>query len=266
MDPIKSDGLKARHGIGVDNIDIEAAAERGIFVTNVPESNINSVAEHTVGMMITLAHHIQKADKEIRKGRYEVRHQFIGTELAGKTLGLIGFGRIGRLVAKKCAGGMDMKVLVYDPYVKEIDMEGVTWVDSVDAILTQSDFVSLHLPYLPELHHFINKEALEKMKPTAYLLNCARGGLVDEQALYQAIKSGEIAGAGLDVFEEEPAPVQHILWELDQVIVTPHMAAHTEEAMIRMAVGAADEIIAVLKGQGPTNCVNKHKIQGVVLP
>jgi D-3-phosphoglycerate dehydrogenase len=251
----------ARHGIGVDNIDLEAASEKGVYVTNVPRSNVNSVAEHTVGMIISLAHHIVKADKELRKGHFEVRNIFIATELAGKTLGLIGYGNIGRLVAKKCAGGMEMNVIVYDPYVKEIDIEGVSLVNSIDEVLTQSDFVSLHIPYLKEMHHFINEDAFKKMKKTAYLINCARGGLVDEEALYHAIKSGEIAGAGFDVFEEEPAPKQHIWWELEQVIVTPHMAAHSEEALIRMAVGAADEIVNVLSGKEPVNCVNRNQLK-----
>ncbi|PZE21413.1 hydroxyacid dehydrogenase [Paenibacillus xerothermodurans] len=253
----------ARHGIGVDNIDIDAATEKGIYVTNVPRSNVNSVAEHAVGMMISLAHHIVKADKELRKGRFEVRNLFIGTELSGKTLGLIGCGNIGRLVAKKCAAGLDMNVIVYDPYVKEIGMAGVSLVDSIDEILTESDFISLHVPYLPEMHHFINADAFKKMKNSAYLINCARGGLVDEDALYHAIKNGEIAGAGFDVFAAEPAPSEHALWELEQVIVTPHMAAHSAEAMIRMAVGAADEIIAVLNGQEPMHCVNKNNIARV---
>lgn len=250
----------AKHGIGVDNIDVEAASEKGIYVTNVPRSNVNSVAEHTVGMMIALAHHMVTADKELRKGKFEVRNLLIGTDLAGKTLGIIGFGNIGRLVAKKCAYGMDMNVIAYHPKLKESGMENVSIVDSIYAVLTQSDFVSLHIPYVPEFHHFLNAEAFKKMKKSAYLINCARGGLVDEEALYHAIKSGEIAGAGFDVFEEEPTPKQHMLWELEQVIVTPHMAALTEESMIRMAVGAADEIVAVLNGQGPTNCVNMNKI------
>ncbi|MGG1598184.1 hydroxyacid dehydrogenase [Paenibacillus naphthalenovorans] len=250
----------ARHGIGVDNIDMAAASEKGIFVTNVPRSNTNSVAEHVVGMMIALAHHIVKADKVLRKGRFEVRNLFIGSELAGKTLGLIGYGNIGRLVVNKCTSGLGMNAIVYDPYVKEVHLDGVRLVDSIETILTESDFVSLHLPYLPEMHHFINAEALKKMKNSAYLINCARGGLVDEEALYHAIQSGDIAGAGLDVFEDEPAPKQHLLWELEQVIVTPHMAAHTKDALIRMAVGAADEIIAVLNGKEPAHCVNRHQL------
>ena len=250
----------ARHGIGVDNIDMAAASEKGIFVTNVPRSNTNSVAEHVVGMMIALAHHIVKADKELRKGRFEVRNLFIGSELAGKTLGLIGYGNIGRLVVNKCTSGLGMNAIVYDPYVKEVYLDGVRLVDSIETILTESDFVSLHLPYLPEMHHFINAEALKKMKNSAYLINCARGGPVDEEALYHAIQSGDIAGAGLDVFEDEPAPKQHPLWALEQVIVTPHMAAHTKDALIRMAVGAADEIIAVLNGKEPTHCVNRHQL------
>ncbi|GAB7386679.1 hypothetical protein BSNK01_05150 [Bacillaceae bacterium] len=248
----------ARHGIGVDNIDLQAAAERGVYVCNVPYANVNSVAEHVVGMMISLAHQILRADKALRQGKFDVRHTYIGTELKGKTLGLIGFGNIGKSVARKCALGLEMRIMAYDPYVQiSKDMDYVRMVDSIDDILAEADFISLHLPYTPEMHHLFDKESFAKMKRNCIFINCARGGLVDEDALYEALKTGEIAGAGLDVFEQEPTPKHHPLWDLDNVIVTPHMAAHTEDSLVAMAVGAADEILRVLNGQEPISWVNK---------
>ena len=247
----------ARHGVGLDNVDIAAATEHGVKVCNAPLSNINSVAEHVVGMMIALSHQIVRADKALRQGKFEVRNTYIGTELKGKTVGIIGFGNIGRLVAKKCAFGLEMKVVVYDPYVR--DMREWTYVrkaETLDELLEESDYVSLHMPYVPEMHHFINAETFRKMKKTAFFINAARGGLVDEGALYDALVSGAIAGAGLDCFEQEPAPRSHPLWQLENVVVTPHMAAHTKESMIAMAVHAAEEIVRVLSGQEPKWCVN----------
>ncbi|MFB4165312.1 hydroxyacid dehydrogenase [Alteribacillus sp. JSM 102045] len=249
----------ARSGVGYDNVDLEAAAQRGIYVCNVPQANANSVAEQVIGMIIALAHRIIKADKALRQNRFEVRETFIGSELKGKTVGLIGFGSIGQLTAKKCAFGLDMDVVAYDPFLENKNkFDYLTFMDSVESVLKISDFVSLHLPYSSELHHFIGEQEINKMKGGAFLINCARGGLVDEKALYQAIKNERISGAGLDVYEEEPPQKNHYLWELDNVIVTPHMAAHTKEALEAMAVGAAKEIIDVFNGKQPQSCVNKY--------
>ncbi|MDF2960079.1 MAG: D-3-phosphoglycerate dehydrogenase [Paenibacillus sp.] len=252
----------ARHGAGVDNIDLKAAAERGIYVCNTPYANSNSVAEHTVGMMISLSHQIMKGDHALRQGNFEARNVYIGTELQGKTLGIIGLGNIGKRVARKCALGMEMNVIAFDSFLKDgPGLDYVRMVDSLDTILAESDFVSLHIPYMPEFHNLIDRQALSLMKPGAFLINCARGGLVDEQALYDALTEGRLAGAGLDVFEQEPPTGPHPLWKLDNVIVTPHMSAHTEDAMIAMAVGAAEEIVRVLRSEQPVYCVNKHFIQ-----
>ena len=254
----------ARSGVGYDNIDIIAAAEKGIYVCNVPRVNSNAVAEHVVGMIIALSRNILKADKALRKNHFEVREYFIGNELTDKTIGLIGYGNIGQLTAKKCALGLDMNVIVYDPYIQnERSLENVVFVDSVDTILEQSDFVSLHLPYTSELHHIIGEKELQKMKSTASLINCARGGLVDEKALYKAIKYNEIRGAGIDVFENEPPEDNYTLWNLENIIVTPHMAAHTKESLGQMASGTAKEIINVLQEKEPVNCVNKHLFSSI---
>jgi D-3-phosphoglycerate dehydrogenase len=249
----------ARHGAGVDNIDGKAAAERGIPVCNTPYANSNSVAEHTVGMMIAIAHQMFKGDIALRQGDFESRNRYIGTELLGKTLGIIGLGNIGRRVAKKCALGMDMNVIAYDPYIKgDPGIDYVRMVDSVDALVSQADFVSLHIPYVQDMHYMINRDALAKMKRSAFLINCARGGLLDEDALYDTLKAGGLAGAAMDVFEQEPPPAKHLLWELENIIVTPHMSAHTDDAMISMAVGAAEEIVRVLRSERPLSCTNKN--------
>ncbi|WP_043929761.1 hydroxyacid dehydrogenase [Bacillus sp. EB01] len=263
IDAASSLKVIARHGVGTDNIDIEAVTARNIPVCNVPTSNSNAVAEHVVGLMLSLAHQINRADKALRNGRFEVRHTYTGTELSNKVLGLIGFGNIGRLVAHKCHHGLGMHVKVFDPYIKKTEeFNYVEVAGSLDELVAESDFVSLHLPYSPEMHHMINEEKFSKFKPTAYLVNCARGGLVDEAALHKALINNIIAGAALDVFEKEP-PGNHPLFDLENIIVTPHMAAHTKESLINMATGAARSIIQVLSGEKPASCVNMDAIEGV---
>src|SRR5699024_732043 len=207
----------------------KAAREKGVPVCNVPEANFISVAEHVLGLLVSLSHHIVNGDRYIRTGRFDVRHHYIGTDLSGKIIGIIGFGRIGQLVAEKCIYGFDMNVLVYDPYVKEIDMANVQKTETADEIFKKADFITLHLPYTNELHHFINRNVLKKMKQTAYIINCARGGLIDEIALAEEIKKGNIGGAGLDVFQNEPPEENHPLWDVENIIATPHMGASTNE-------------------------------------
>jgi D-3-phosphoglycerate dehydrogenase len=253
----------ARHGVGLDNVDIEAATENDIYVCNAPTANSNSVAEHVVGMMLTISHHIVRADKELRQGNFEMRNYLIGSELAGKTIGLIGFGNIGKLVAKKCGLGMGMKVLVFDPYIDQIDKGYVDKANTINELFLQADYISLHIPYSRKLHHFIGKEKLSLMKPTAYLINAARGGLVDEEALYQLLVSKRISGAAIDCFEVEPTPSKHPLWQLENVVVTPHMAAHSKEAMVRMALEPAKEIVRVKDGEEPVVCVNRKSVKPV---
>lgn len=247
----------ARCGVGTDNIDIQVASEEKIFVSNVPDANFISVAEHVIGMLISLSHQIVNGDRAIRQGQFDARHRYMGSELTGKTIGIIGFGRIGQLVAKKCIQGLDMNVIAYDPYIKELDLVGVQLVDNPDEIFEKSDFITLHLPYIPSLQHFINKSVLKKMKKSAYIINCARGGLIDEKALAEAINTGEIAGAGIDVFQNEPPETDHVLWGVGNLIATPHMGASTNESLTRMAVGAAEEIIRVLENDEPRNILNK---------
>jgi D-3-phosphoglycerate dehydrogenase len=253
----RADNLKAigRAGIGVDNIDIEAATKRGIIVANAPESNTIAAGEHTLGLMLAAARLIPAADTSLRGGEWK-RSAFKGVEVAEKTLGLIGLGHVGRIVARG-ALGMRMRVLAYDPYVSEDRMRdmNVARAESVDEVLEQSDFVSVHVPRTPQTMDMIDEVALEKMKPSAYLINVARGGIVNETALYNALKQGSIAGAALDVFKEEPT-TDSPLFALPNVVVTPHLGASTVEAQDRAGVTAAEQVAAALRGQVPLNAIN----------
>lgn len=258
-----ADRLKiiARHGVGFDNIDIEAAAAKGIYVSYTPAANINSVAEHVTGLILAVSRQLVKVDKAVRNGDFAVRDTSYGTEIKGKVLGIVGLGNIGRLVAKKCALGLEMSVIAYDPYAKSAEEEYITKVESMEELLEQADFISLHLPYNKALHHFINEEKLGLMKPTAFLINAARGGLVDETALLEALENKTIAGAALDVFEQEPVPADHPLLKLDQLIATPHLAALTTEAMITMSLDCAKEIVRVKNQQEPLVWLNEKQMK-----
>ena len=249
-----------RHGVGVETIDLEAATEKGIWVVNTPDANDISVAEHFFGLALMLSKMLRKGEKALREeGRWEARYQYIGNELHGKTLGILGFGRIGRAIGRIGYKGFDMKVLYYD-VIRYEDMEKEIHATKVspEEILSQSDFVSINLPMIPQTKGFIGRRELGLMKPTAYILNLARGPIWDEKALYSALKEGKIAGAGSDVFEVEPALPHHPLLDLENFIATPHMAAHTDEALKRMSL-VAEDVIRVLEGKVPVHPVNKPK-------
>ena len=249
--------LKAigRAGIGVDNIDIEAATKRGVLVANAPESNTVAAAEHTLGLMLAVARRIPAADASLRRGEWN-RAAFKGVEVAEKTLGLVGLGHVGSIVARG-ALGMGMRVLAYDPYVSEERMRSmnVERAGSLEEIFEEADFVSLHVPRTPQTTGMVGEEELARMKPTAYLINVARGGIVDETALYNALKQGEIAGAALDVFAEEPT-TDSPLFALPNVVVTPHLGASTAEAQDRAGVTAAEQVAAALRGEVPIHAIN----------
>ncbi len=246
----------ARAGVGVDNIDVEAATERGIIVVNAPESSSISVAEHTMGLMLALARRIPQADRSVRRGEWE-RQRFIGVELAGKVLGIIGLGRIGRQVAKR-ARAFEMEVIAFDPYISEEVAEelGVELVEDLDELLRRADVVTIHVPLTEETRGMIGERELKLMKESAFLINCARGEVVDEEALVRALKEGWIAGAALDVFAEEPPGEDHPLYELDNVVLTPHIGGSTSEAQRAAGLIVAREIERVLKGEIPENVVN----------
>ena len=252
-----ADNLKAigRAGIGVDNIDIEAATKRGILVANAPESNTVAAAEHTLGLMLAAARHIPAADQSLRNGEWK-RSAFKGVEVAGKTLGLVGLGHVGSIVARG-ALGMGMRVLAYDPYVAEdrIRSMNVGQAGSVDEVLENSDFISLHVPRTPQTTGMIGAEALEKMKPNAYLINVARGGIIDETDLYDGLKEGRISGAAIDVYAEEPN-TESPIFSLPNVVVTPHLGASTAEAQDRAGVTAAEQVATALRGAVPVHAIN----------
>ena len=234
----------ARAGVGLDNIDLGKAKEKGIKVLNTPGASAASVAELTIGMMFALSRHIVRGTIDLKEGRW-TKKQLKGVELNGKTLGIIGLGRIGREVAKR-ALALGMKVIAYDPFVKDIDMD-VKLVD-LDEIFSNSDYITVHVPLIPETKHLISDEAFEKMKKGVFVLNCARGGIVDEKALLKALKDGKVAGAGMDVFETEPptSDVEKELLSLPNVVATPHIGASTKEAQKRVGKEIVNRIFEEL--------------------
>jgi D-3-phosphoglycerate dehydrogenase / 2-oxoglutarate reductase len=243
-----------RAGVGVDNVDVEAATRRGIVVANAPESTVVSAAEHTIGLLLALSRNIPQAHAALKQGRWE-RSRYGGLELADKTLGVLGFGRIGQQVARRGAG-LGMRVLAYDPYVsKERFRElGVERAESTEDVYAAADFLTIHLPLTPETRSAINAPAFAAMKPGIRIVNAARGELVDEEALLEALRSGHVAGAALDVYSEEP--YSGPLLGLDNVVATPHLAASTEEAQDRAGVIVAEQVVAALEGELVTNAVN----------
>jgi len=243
-----------RAGVGVDNVDVDAATRRGIVVANAPESTVISAAEHTVGLLVALARNIPQAHAALKQGRWE-RKTYGGIELADKTLGVLGFGRIGQQVARRAAG-LGMRIVAYDPFVapERFRELGVERVESPDDLYATAEFVTLHLPLTPETRGSVDARAFAKMRDGVYVVNAARGELVDEGALLAALKSGKIAGAALDVFSAEP--YSGPLLELDNVVATPHLAASTEEAQDRAGVIIAEQVAAALEGGLVTNAVN----------
>ena len=244
-----------RAGVGVDNIDVQKATEQGILVINAPEGNTISAAEHAMALMLSLARNIPQASVSLKEGQWK-RNKFIGLELYKKTLGIIGLGRIGSEVAKR-ARAFGMNILAYDPYisVERAEMLGVAPV-SLDEIFSKSDFITLHIPKTPATQYIIGAAELARMKKGVRIINCARGGLIDEKALYQAIVNGQVAGAALDVFEKEPPSSDNPLLALEQVITTPHLGASTQEAQINVAVQVAEEMVNFLKGEPIHMAVN----------
>jgi D-3-phosphoglycerate dehydrogenase / 2-oxoglutarate reductase len=252
----RADRLKAigRAGVGVDNVDLSAASKRGIVVVNAPESTVVSAAEHTLGLLLALTRQIPQAHGVLKDGRWE-RSQFAGLELADKTLGLIGFGRIGQQVARR-ARGFEMRVRAHDPYVtpERFRELGVDRAETLQDLLADADFVSLHATLMPETRGLIGEEQLRGMKDGVRIVNVARGELIDEEALAAALESGKVAGAALDVFAEEPYTGP--LLGLANVVVTPHLAASTQEAQDRAGVIVAEQVAAALEGGVVTNALN----------
>ena len=243
-----------RAGIGVDNIDLDAATRKGIVVVNAPAGNVSSAAEHTLALLLALARHVPQAHSKLKSGEWN-RKAFMGTELRNKTLGLVGMGRVGEQVIR-LVKGLEMKLVAYDPFVSEdrADLLGVELV-SLEELLKRSDFITVHVPLTSSTKGMIGRKELALVKPVVRFINTARGGIIDEEALYEAIEAGRVAGAALDVFSKEPA-TDNILLKSDRVIVTPHLGASTEEAQTTVAVDVAEQILAVLKGRPARNSVN----------
>jgi D-3-phosphoglycerate dehydrogenase / 2-oxoglutarate reductase len=247
----------ARHGVGYDSIDVKAATARKIPVCITPRANALSVAEHVLALMLTLAKRVIPYDVATRKNEWDIRNSYSAFDLDGKTLGILGMGRIGMLVCQKAQAAFNMRILAYDPLVPKDAMEKAgAKVATIPEILKTSDFVTLHVPSMPETKAMIGEAQLKTMKRSAYLINCARGPIVDEAALIKALKDGTIAGAGLDVFDPEPPKADNPLFDLPNVVLSPHSAGLTVECVIRMATHATQAIIDVLEGRKPEGVIN----------
>ncbi|MDR7426193.1 MAG: C-terminal binding protein [Armatimonadota bacterium] len=252
----------ARYGIGVDNVDVDAATERGIVVTNVPDYCIEEVSDHALALLLACARKVAFLDRGVRAGRWEARDAVPIRRLRGQVLGLVGFGKIPRLLAAK-ARALGLTVLAYDPYLDAATCEayGARQVE-LGELLARADFVSVHAPLTPQTRGLIGEAELRRMKPTAYLINTARGPIVHEAALLQALQEGWIAGAALDVLESEPPPAGHPLLQAPQVVLTPHVAFYSEESLQELQRKAAEEVARVLTGQPPRYPVNVVQAPG----
>lgn len=242
--------IVSKHGVGYDNIDTNYCRAHGIAVTTTPNANSLSVAEHAFALMLTLAKNIVPVSREYRERGFSAKNYPAGIELTGKTLGLVGMGRIGSQLLRMCRDGLGMSVLIYDPYVREVPA-GAEKVESLDELLRRADVVSLHCLLTDETRRLIDREKLSQMKSSALLINCARGPIVDEAALIEALESGRLGGAGLDVTDPEPLAPDSPLFHLPNVIVTPHYAPSTQEAATRVSKIAAENINSVLAGSEP---------------
>lgn len=252
-----------RAGVGVDNIDMETATEKGILVVNAPEANTISAAEHTIAMLLSLSRKIPAANASLKSGQWE-RKKYMGVEVNGKVLGIIGLGRVGSEVAKR-AKGLGMKIIAYDPFIspdrgREL---GIT-LTSFQEVIRVADFITLHTPLTKDTYHLIGRREFELMKEGVRIINCARGGIIDEAALKDALTSGKVAGAALDVFEQEP-PKERDLIELEEVIGTPHLGASTTEAQEAAALTIADEVIAALQNKPVRNAVNMIYVEAELM-
>ena len=256
-----------RHGIGLDKIDLEAATRCGVAIVNTPEANVMSVAEHVAATMLYLCKRIKEVDNALRVGKFDQPGSLPGLvtklgyttqELYGKTLGLVGFGKIARKTAELCVRGFNMQVCGYDAFLalEIIKQAGVEPCGSLEEVFEKSDFISVHVPLTPGTRNLIGKKQLDLMKPAAYLINPSRGGVVNEEDLYNALKNKSIAGAAVDVFEKEPPHKDNPLFTLENIVVTPHYAAMTDGALVRMARDVSEGVMSALRGERPQNLVN----------
>ncbi|MCX9026464.1 MAG: phosphoglycerate dehydrogenase [Candidatus Methanoperedens sp.] len=252
-----------RAGVGVDNIDVNTATEKGIIVVNAPEGNTISAAEHTIAMMMAMSRNIPQANASLKSKKWD-RKKFMGVEVRGKVLGVVGLGRIGAEVSKR-AQGMEMKILAYDPFIsQERAAELGVELTTVEDIVRRADYITVHTPLTKETKDLISSKEFAIAKKGVRLINCARGGIINEEALAQAVKDGIVSGAAIDVFTKEP-PFENPLLELDRVIMTPHLGASTEEAQINVAVSVAEQIVNALKGLPVKNAINMPYVKPDVM-
>jgi D-3-phosphoglycerate dehydrogenase len=252
-----------RAGIGLDNVDIPTATKQGVVVMNTPSGNVVTTAEHTIAMLLSLSRNIPRATASLKAGLWE-KKKLQGREVFNKTLGILGYGRIGSIVASR-ARGLKMQVIVHDPYANKELMERAGFeLVSLEELYWRSDYITIHVPKSEETTNFINQEAFDQMKPGVMIINCARGGIVNEKDLAEALKSGKVAGAALDVFETEP-PAKSPLFEFDNVVCTPHLGASTAEAQTNVAVAVAEQMIKYLQSGTITNAVNVPSVSGELL-
>lgn len=265
-----ADNLKVigRHGVGYDNIDVEYATSKGIRVVNTPTANSNSVSEHVIAMMLALSKKLLFCDCAMKNKSLCVEGKSLtgsavnlgcgGFDLKDKTLSIAGFGRVGRLIAQRCVAAFNMNIKVYDPPVyKKFELpEKYEWVETIDELVTDTDYITLNLPLLPSTKNIISEKQFNLMKETTILVNCSRGGIVNEEDLYDALKNKKIYAAGVDVYSPEPPLKENKLFELDNIIMTPHVAASTKESVEAMALEVSQGVIGVLKGEKPYNLVN----------
>lgn len=256
MDAIPTLRVVAKHGMGVDNIAVEHATEKGILVVNAPFSNLNAVAEHIVMLLLSLSKRTVRMDQLTRTGQFARRNEFKTVELKGSTVGIVGFGKISRMVAKKLSG-FEMELIASDPFVKQEDVAGtgVTMVPA-EELYARADFVIVHTSLFPSTFHLVGVEQFKAMKPTAFIINAARGPVIDEAAMIAALEAGEIAGAGLDVFEQEPPAADNPLFAMENVILSPHNAALSDGALRAMAMDSALGVTEYLTGRPVTYPVN----------
>ena len=258
IESLKKCKVIARYGVGVDNIDVEAATEHGIIVANVPDYCVDEVSTHAMALILACARGITLLDRKRREKKWDFTLAKPLFRTQGKTLGLFGLGRIARKVVQK-ASGFGLKVIAYDPYVSKVDIE-VKLVE-LSQLLTDSDFVSIHVPLTAETRHSFGENELKKMKKTAYLINTSRGSIIDEKALYQALKNRWIAGAALDVMEKEPPDWNSSLLQLDNLIITPHISFYSEESYVELKTKVAQAVLSVLKGELPRAIVNPQVVK-----
>lgn len=249
----------SRTGTGVDNVNVDAATERGIMVLHTPDANTITVAEHTIALMTAITKHLLFLDDETRKGNFKTaRRLYLPIDLDGKTLGIIGYGRIGKAVAKKCMGAFNMKVIIYDPYISDsVVAPGVTRYNSEEQVYKEADILSIHVPLTAETKNHVNEKLLSLMKPSAYLINSARGSIVDEKFLVKMLKENKLAGAAFDVLTNEPPLDNEEFLSTPRTIISPHSAALTMECTVRVACEAATGIVDYLEGRTPRSIFNR---------